>query len=358
MKYWIPIAIIGVLVAAIAATFLLEPPATNSSKAKQKERTKPSVSVGSQADAEAQPVTPTVDSGTTSIPQKSAKERDVSDIPETPELDVYVDATRQADAKPPSPNSFVIGLHFGEDAMAYPIEYFNSNRRLLNDQIGANKVAVLWDTDSHAALAFSRGTESRFTLLRARWMGSIVAADESTGSLWSPVAAIGIRGQHAGEPLKLLPVAVTTWEKWQAAFPATQVIPRPADSTTNRLTVAPPNHGDEFAVVVNDDLEATRVSYAELKTKNVIVTKQSKIVLMIDPKTLVVHAYRNQLDGKAMRFSVADQLIVDQDTQSTWEPAIGRAITGPLAGKALERLPAFLVRADVWAKLSGSGQNP
>ncbi|MEQ1902828.1 MAG: DUF3179 domain-containing (seleno)protein [Pirellulaceae bacterium] len=357
MKYWIPIAIIGVLVAAIAATFLLEPPPTQESKAKQKERTKPTISVGSQADSEAQPSALSLDSGTTSTPQKSVKELDVSGIPATPELEAYVDATRQQDANPPSPESYVIGLQIGDEAVAYPLEYFSASRRLFNDQVGGTKVAVLWDADSHTALAFTR-SNSRFTLLRDRWMDSIVAVDESTGSLWSPVAALGIRGQHSGNSLTLLPIIVTTWNKWQAAFPATQVIAPPADSATTAVTVAPPDQGAEFAVIVSDGAEATRVAFSELKTKGVIVANQSKIILMFDPQTSTVHAFRNQLDGKAMRFSISDQLIVDQDTQSTWEPSTGRATTGPLAGKKLERLPAFLVKSDVWAKLSGSGQRP
>jgi Protein of unknown function (DUF3179) len=358
VKYWIPIAIIGVLVVAIAATFLLEPPPTAANKAKQKERTKPTVSVGSQADAEVQPVAPAVDAGTTSTPQKSAKELDVSGIPATPELDGYVDSTRQQDANPPSPESYVIGLQIGAEAVAYPLEYFSSARRLFNDQVGGTKVAVLWDADCHTALAFSRSIDSRFTLLRERWMGSVVAADESTGSLWSPVAGLGIRGQHSGNSLTLLPIAVTTWKKWQTAFPATQVIAPPADSVKTEVAVAPSDQGAGFAVVVSDGAEATSVAFSELKTKGVVVANQTKIVLMFAPQASTVHAFRNQLDGKAMRFSISDQLIVDQDTQSTWEPSTGRATTGPLAGKTLERLPAFLVKSDVWAKLSGSGQSP
>jgi hypothetical protein len=358
VKYWIPIAIIGVLVAAIAATFLLEPPPTAANKAKQKERTKPSISLGSQADAEAQPAAPAVDAGTTSTPQKSARALDVSSIPATPELNAYVDATRQQDAKPPSPESYVVGLQVGDEAVAYPVEYFSSTRRLFNDQVGGTKVAVLWDADSHTALAFTRSIDSRFTLLRERWMGSVVAADESTSSLWSPVAALGIRGQHSGNSLTLLPIVMTTWKKWQAAFPATQVIAPPADSEKTEVAIAPPDPGVGFAVVVSDGTEATSVAYSELKNKGVIAVNQSKIILMFDRQTSTVHAFRNQLDGKAMQFSISDQLIVDQDTQSTWEPSSGIATTGPLAGKTLERLPAFLVKSDVWAKLSDSGQSP
>ncbi len=360
MKYWIPLAIIGVLVAAIAATFLLEPPPTVAEKAKQKQRTKPSVSVGSQAEAEVQPSMPTVDTGTTSTTKQSTKDLDVSSIPATPDLEPYVDATRLKETNSIALDSFVIGLQVGEKAVAFPLEYFSSNGRLINDQIGTTKVAVVWDAESFTALAFTRSVDSRFTMLRERWMDSIVVVDESTGSLWSPLATLGIRGQHAGKSLTLLPITLTTWKNWQAAVPATKVIDRPSEANPAAVKVAvePSNKGAEFVVVVSDGTQATKVAYLDLKNKGVVVTNQSTIVLMFDPKTSTVHAFRNQVEGKALRFTISDQLIVDQDSQSTWDPTTGRATTGPLASKSLERRPAFLVKSDVWKKLSGADKQP
>ena len=74
------------------------------------------------------------------------------------------------------------------------------------------------------------------------------------------------------------------------------------------------------------------------------------LVVSYDPLTGIPMAYRRTVDGKVLRFGVsgliynAQFLLYDRETESLWAQYEGRAVSGPLAGKRLERV---LVRQEL-----------
>ena len=78
------------------------------------------------------------------------------------------------------------------------------------------------------------------------------------------------------------------------------------------------------------------------------------LVVSYDPLTGIPMAYRRTLDGKVLRFGVsgliynAQFLLYDRETESLWAQYEGRAVSGPLAGKQLERVVVRQELMGIW----------
>ena len=78
------------------------------------------------------------------------------------------------------------------------------------------------------------------------------------------------------------------------------------------------------------------------------------LVVSYDPLTGIPMAYRRTLAGKVLRFGVsgliynAQFLLYDRETESLWAQYEGRAVSGPLAGKQLERVVVRQELMGVW----------
>jgi len=80
------------------------------------------------------------------------------------------------------------------------------------------------------------------------------------------------------------------------------------------------------------------------------------IAVTYDPLTGVPRAFKRTLDGRELHFGVSGLLynsgflLFDRETESLWSQFQGRAISGPLAGKTLERVPVRQEEFASWLK--------
>ena len=58
--------------------------------------------------------------------------------------------------------------------------------------------------------------------------------------------------------------------------------------------------------------------------------------------------YDRRIGQRLLTFRNQNGKLVDSETDSTWDPLIGRALAGPLAGKYLKALPAIVSYKHVW----------
>ncbi len=78
------------------------------------------------------------------------------------------------------------------------------------------------------------------------------------------------------------------------------------------------------------------------------------VLVIYDPMSGASLAFERRVGGKTLSFGVsgleydAASLFYDHETRSLWSPLLGRAIAGPLAGKALPRLRVRREVLDVW----------
>ena len=66
------------------------------------------------------------------------------------------------------------------------------------------------------------------------------------------------------------------------------------------------------------------------------------ISVLVDPdepsRWSVLH---RELDGRVLNLTIVGDAVVDAETGTSWDPANGRALSGPLMGEVLGSLPGF-----------------
>jgi hypothetical protein len=104
-------------------------------------------------------------------------------------------------------------------------------------------------------------------------------------------------------------------------------------------------------LVVGIDLEGSAKAYPfqVMAAERVIndTFQGEAVVVTFQPVSETGAVFRSQVDDRSLTFHTLPDandgimLMQDQQTGSTWQAVTGRAIDGPLAGTALQRLPSF-----------------
>ncbi len=120
------------------------------------------------------------------------------------------------------PNDRVIGLRHNGVVKAYPHDILVYHE-IVNETIGGENIAVTYCPLTATAQAFKTGSTTLG--VSGRLVNSnLVMYDRDTGSLWSQINGTAIAGEHRGKVLEEVDIVWTTWEKWRAANPETQVL--------------------------------------------------------------------------------------------------------------------------------------
>ncbi len=194
-------------------------------------------------------------------------------------------------------------------------------------------------------------------------MNALVMYDHQTDTLWSQFLSRGVKGPLANTDLEIVPSIQTTWEQWLQLHPETLVLDKRGryqrDSyegyyrggsagilgEANRDRRLP---GKELVLGMVLADSATAYPFTAIARQRVIndVFRGEAVVVTFDPSSETGAIFNGMLDGRSLTFlPVPDSggsllLMEDQQTGSTWQAITGRAISGPLTGSALERLPS------------------
>ena len=194
-------------------------------------------------------------------------------------------------------------------------------------------------------------------------MNAVVMYDHQTDTLWSQFLSRGVKGPLAGQPLEIIPSIQTTWDQWQRLHPETLVLDK--RGAYQRDAYESYYRGGSAGIlgeankdgrlpgkelVVGIALEGSAKAYpfhvmAEERVINYTFLGEA-VVVTFQPVSETGAVFKGQADGRALTFhtlpDASDGLMLmqDQQTGSTWQAVTGRAIEGPLAGTALQRLPS------------------
>jgi hypothetical protein len=120
------------------------------------------------------------------------------------------------------PGDLVIGFHHQGQARAYPQKIL-VHHEIVNDRVGGLNLAITYCPLTATAQGFERGSTTLG--VSGRLLNSnLVMYDRETGTLFSQIAATGLRGQDEGRTLVELNLVWTTWERWRARYPNTRVL--------------------------------------------------------------------------------------------------------------------------------------
>jgi hypothetical protein len=116
----------------------------------------------------------------------------------------------------------VFGLAEAGVARAYPQRILVWHE-IVNDVIGGRGVAVTYCPLTGTAIAFERDS-TEFGVSGRLVNSNLVMYDRDTDTWFPQVLAVGIRGPHTGRALIERPLVWTTWARWRAAYPQTEVL--------------------------------------------------------------------------------------------------------------------------------------
>ena len=203
-------------------------------------------------------------------------------------------------------------------------------------------------------------------------MNALVMYDHQSDTLWSQFLSRGVKGPLANVQLEILPALQTTWRQWLSLHPDTKVLDKrgryQSDSYESYYRggsagiIGESNKDKRLRgkdLVLGVDLVGAAKAYpfqvmAGQGAINDFFAGQP-VLVTFDSLNETGAAFVRSVEGNPLHFKTATKnadgvlLLRDQETGSTWQALTGRAIDGPLAGTALERLPSFYAFWFAWS---------
>jgi len=264
--------------------------------------------------------------------------------------------------------------HAGQ-ARAFPLRSL-VRHEIANDVIGGVPVAATWCPLCNTGVAYDRrvtGTTTTFGVTGTVYRSAMVMYDRASRSLWTQPTGQAVAGARTGTELAVLPSTLLSWAQARRAYPGLTVTLADRDeldSSTNPYegydTSGSPFlfHGrldprlPAFERVAGVSLggQAQAWSFRLLRARRVVdatVGGRSLVVLWspgtsspLDTSDVrrgrdigTAAVYDQRVGGRSLTLTAAGPDFRDDQTGSTWTVA-GLAVTGPLRGRHLTRLPS------------------
>ena len=270
----------------------------------------------------------------------------------------------------------VIALEVNGEAKAYPLQVLLWHE-IVNDELGGVPVTVTYCPLCNSAVVFDRtldGTVYDFGVSGNLRNSDLVMWDRQTQSWWQQLTGEGIAGELAGAQLRFVPAQIVSWAAFRDEYADGLVLDRPGFSRAYGRNPYPyydnldsypflfygdadprlPPKERVAAVEINGDAAAfpysvlamERVAHAEVGGEEIVVFFEFGTSTALGSGAIADAAdvgatgvFRPTLDGERLTFAFDGDGITDEGTGSRWN-VLGRAVSGPLAGRQLERLNA------------------
>jgi hypothetical protein len=249
----------------------------------------------------------------------------------------------------------VLGIVLGKESRAYPIDMLNlePRRKVLNDVLDGQPIAVTWCDACHSGIVYSRAVAGQVLVLAVDgrlWNESLVMYDPPTHSLWSQLQGEAKQGKWAGTRLRALPSVVTDWQSWTRTHPESTVAW--FDGRTREFNTAMYADPKRFVLGIAEGRRARGWTFAELFQHGAIndTWAGQPVVALLERSHVTARLYHRQVADRTLSFHLEERGLVDRETGTTWEPDTGRAVSGPLAGECLKPLPAATAFREVWLR--------
>jgi hypothetical protein len=280
------------------------------------------------------------------------------------------DAYRWIDPQEP-----VIALAINGAARAYPLQILTFHE-IVNDRLGGVPVAVTFCPLCYSAIVFKRTVEGdpvEFGVSGMLRKSDLVMYDRKTETLWQQFSGKAILGDLTGKTLERVPSQIVSFAQFTSAYPEGAVLSRDTgyDRPYGRNPYAgyddvdkkpflfrgeedgrlPPMEkvvaislGDVDKAYPHRVTKEQRVIHDTVNDQPIVVWHDDGAVSALDQRTIrqskVVGStgvFDPRVDGRVLHFRYENGQFVDDETGSTWS-ITGRAMSGPLKGRQLERV--------------------
>jgi hypothetical protein len=191
--------------------------------------------------------------------------------------------------------------------------------------------------------------------------------DEQTGSWWQQVTGEAIQGPLKGSRLNLVNHDEISFATWKHENPLGRVLQpdtsvqqshEPADweeQYSHFGVVTPASPGDSTpprTLVYGLSIDGASKAYSNpsLQRQSPVIDQvgQRPVLIVMEKDKKSVRAFGRTVDGRELEFfakpQAAELTLLDSETGSEWD-FTGRAISGPLKGRQLNKLS---ILADYW----------
>lgn len=190
-------------------------------------------------------------------------------------------------------------------------------------------------------------------------MNVLVMYDRQTTSYWGQLLGEAVDGPLEGATLTAIPARQTTWGEWRQLYPETLAL---VTDGGGRYDTYSSYYGSRSRGVLGESREDDRLEGKELVVGVVVddmpaafahtmlgdagvvnvEVNARPIAVAFASDTAAAAVFDRRVDGRVLTFAPGDDPldIVDHETGSTWFVPTGAAVTGPLAGAELSRLPS------------------
>ncbi len=278
----------------------------------------------------------------------------------------------------------VVGIILDSQPLALPLNIFWWHEIVNISQAGV-RLSITHCPLTGSTLGFDRTAAggAEFGVSGLLYRNNLVMYDRnSSESLWPQMLRGARCGAADGTALTMVPVIEMTWEGWRTLYPDTRVLGDPGagrnyrsypygsyDSTNNPTLLFPGTIDNrrppkERVLGITSGTGGITYPYGVLDEVGSMAAVQGNLpgephVVFWDRDRDAAMAYRPNLDGEDLTFSVVDESIVDDQTGSTWR-VDGTAISGPNAGTQLEPVaeafiafwfawPTFYPDIEIWS---------
>ena len=270
----------------------------------------------------------------------------------------------------------VIALDLNGEAKAYPLQVLTWHE-IVNDELAGVPIAATYCPLCNSAIVFERrldGTVYDFGVSGFLRNSDLIMWDRQTQSWWQQLTGEAIAGELAGAQLRFVPAQLVSWDTFAKEYPDGLTLDRPGfgrpygdnpyvnydvpdsqpflfrQETDPRL----PPKLRVAAVEINGDavafpysvLAEERVVQYEVGGEEVVVFFEFGTTSALGRRSIrnaedvgATGVFHPMLDGRQLTFALDGDAFTDEGTDSTWN-VLGRAVSGPLAGRQLERVQA------------------
>lgn len=361
MKLTVPLVVLAILAIAVVALFLVPETEPTAVTLKNKERTKPAVSVGSGDSSPIDPTLPSYAANTTSSAVENSKSMneaspqvDTTNWPAEPPLfPVVVGEVREAEGdRDDDPQELGICAVIGDKPIFCSLALFDPQRPLINFKMGDASCAVAFDLAHDQPYLIAADAAASFQQSRDRLLATPVFREQQSGCWWSPLTTMPLRGKPESR-MTMVAATIMPASAWRTMHPNTARIELPpGDARGKPVTERRPLNERAKAIVgVLLADQAKHVSISQILDAKLLVSSGGEVVLVLDPDRNQLRAFRTNLNGERLDFYREGEQIVDRQTDSTWDLASGRGTSGPYAGRKLEPVPLFVLPESAWREL-------
>lgn len=172
--------------------------------------------------------------------------------------------------------------------------------------------------------------------------------DKETGSYWSHILGEAKQGPLQGKRLEQIPSVMTDWKTWSKEHPDATVAL--LSRTSNAYGTEFYRQPEQFVLGIAEGGKARAWGFDQLAkspTRNDTWNGQP-VAVLFDRDSVTARLYSRKVKDRELNFEASADRIRDRETGSTWEPAMGRAIDGPLKGTHLQALPGIVSYRKTW----------